>query len=131
MTDPVTIGGYGAKWLKDSDTKAIGLFKPDPNSNTSLHNCDTGTDYQVPSGKVFIMLSANVINYNEDHTVTLYQHDSADSSGGTQIFEAQSNHSGLNSGIANNINTYITVTAGNYINHSGGMFTCMGVETSA
>jgi len=146
MTEPVTIG-YGAnKWVKDANTKMKSLVFPSTNSVFSFHDSETGTNYQVPVGKKFIVLhiatGVGEGNAAGNKSSPVYFGTTVDSlTGATMISNnlcAQS-YQGYASGMsvggtqAQSIPIYVEVPAGNYItgdfdNYTG--CTIIGVETN-
>jgi len=116
VSDPVVIGHEQNKFIKDSTSKALGLFRPNyagAGSYWSGRHIDDTTAYQVPADKKFIILQMNWTCFGSDGQILLYVHNVADSSGGTEIWRG----SGI-SGDFGQCSTpyYYEVATGNYLN---------------
>jgi hypothetical protein len=147
MAEPVTIGIGANKWIKDADTKMLTLVYPSSSSSQlSLHNTETDTDYQVPSGKKFIILkiqdTVGTSRNNANHD--LYKNTVTNSVAGVNaIYRATGsvpNYSSSISGTASVFypkDVYIVIEAGKYIvSHCYGTqfnnasVTIIGIETN-
>jgi hypothetical protein len=133
MTDPVTIGFGVNKWVKDSDTKMKTLYYMNYGgvSAYTLHDSETGADYQVPTGKKFIILGI-VINSDKTsgYDTALWESSSINSSTGTKISEFVA----MDMGSGGTINTYIEIATSKYINYytsTGISIHVIGIETNA
>ena len=135
MTEPVTIGFGEVKWLKDSVTKMVTLSRPSSSSGTVSMHDDTATDYQVPTGKKFIIIR---VDHGDSYSgaecfAYLYKSTTADSATGTLIKQDSDWNDSNARSTKNAIPTYIEVEAGNYINsyNNQGVNYCnvLGVET--
>jgi len=140
MTEPLVIGLHDCKWIKDSNTKMITLNRTSTTGSSAMKL--DGVDYQVPAGKKFIILQVSANGYQQYGGVfgikvykgatagTLTTELVAVAAGWAIHTYAISGGSG-----GNNIQCYIEVEAGQYINSSnlgtqgGGIVT--GVETNA
>ena len=105
MVDPVTIGFGTNKWLKDSDTNFISLFRPSTATGTRTMHEDTNIDYIVPAGKKYIILGIGF-----DVTEIEIYYDPVVDTPGTMVWgqEVQS--------FKPNAVVWIEIPAGNYVN---------------
>ena len=140
MAEPVTIGIGANKWVKDSNTKMITLNRTS-SAGAAAMKLD-GVNYQVPTGKKFVILSVSTGGWQQYAGLvgaTIYKGSTA---GATttelvSVVSSWSNHtydiSAGNGG--NNIQCYIEVEAGQFVNASnlstGGSAVVTGVETDA
>jgi len=133
MTDPVTIGIGATKWVKDSNTKMLTIHKPSNNASPESLHTSSGTDYQVPVGKKFIILRIMISDsyaslgnstgsLSTQYQSPIYYNTTTDSvSGATKIYSS-------NGGFSKNYDStsirasdkvvddvYIEIAAGNYI----------------
>lgn len=139
MTEPIILGLHNCKWINDANTKMITLNRT-TSSGAAAMKLD-GVDYQVPAGKKFVILSVSCGGWQQYAGVvgsTIYKGASA---GATttelvSVSSSWSNHtydiSAGNGG--NNIQCYIEVEAGQYVNASNlstaGSAVVTGVETN-
>ena len=126
MVDPVTIGYGTNKWLFDSNTDFISIFRPSNGTGTySLHDT-TDSDFLVPVGKKFIMLGMAF----DTAELSMYTNTTPDTtSGGSQVWGQEDDDT--NSPKA----TWIEFAASNYVNvyvstGAGSMGTAWGIETT-
>jgi hypothetical protein len=135
MTEPVTIGIGASKWVKESATKMITLHFPSSSGTHTLHD-NTNTNYQVPVGKKFIILqvcSAGGSSWTGSSGASggnyeLWDSTVADTASGNIIlinsnwisrtFSNYATYSAVSEGFASPIDTYIEVSAGQYITAS-------------
>ena len=120
MVDPVTIGDGTNKWLFDSNTKFVSLYRPSNSTGTVSYYDTSAAAYLVPAGRKFIILgisgTGQLINY--DTVVDNY---------GTEVYQTGSGTAQLYTPV------WIEIPAGNYVNdyitvaHQGSMF---GIETT-
>ena len=139
QTDPVVIGYQSNKFVKDSTTKVLTLYRPSDGSGYDALRSNEGSDYQVPLGSKFtilkctITLSSDNANYQG---VTWWQHSSAGVAGGTQIFGHFTPQVPTDTyTLPYELPVYMEITAGNYINtqHDSAQIveTITGVESDA
>lgn len=144
MGEPVVIGYGVCKWVKDADTKIVHL--PVVSSGgivTGANIRQMGittvggdiTDYVVPVGKIFILLSINAQPFQNSSAAKLIIEGGASGSG-TGNRKMLIGGYGDNSPQPVNIPCYITFEAGEYINvttESSGAYamSMFGVETDA
>jgi type 1 fimbria pilin len=125
MTEPVTVGIGATKWVKDSNTKMITLHASTEAGTGSFHD-DSDTDYQVPSGKKFIILEVSCsATYAGDgqRSVQIQKSSTTDTAGtvvlkniGTSYKYQSSSYSSMSEHqLVPNIQTYIEIPAGNFI----------------
>lgn len=123
MTEPVTIGIGPNKWIKDTNTKMITLNRSLANTTSAVQL--NAVDYQVPVGKKFVILSISLGGYQQYFGavgVNIYKGATA---GATTTLLATLTASwgqhtyatGAGNG-GNNIECYIEVEAGQYVNCS-------------
>ena len=124
MTDPVTIGSAGVRFLKTSDAKMKMLYKISTGAK-SMHD-ETNADYQVPVGKVFIGLRY-MQSAGSGGEVWIDKNTTADTdSGGTRMFYC---HYGSDQ--TNHFDVWLEFPAGNYVNSESGYGILTGVECDA
>lgn len=118
-TDPVLIGFNQFKFLKNSDTRALTLYRINDSSGYEVME-NRGSAYQVPADKKFIILHCTMTLSGTSATyqgVTWWEHTAANASGGTEVM---SHFTPLVSGDGANLvydfETYIEIAGGNYIN---------------
>jgi hypothetical protein len=135
MTDPVTIG-YGVnKWVKDANTEIKTLYYRNfysAGTAYTLHESGGSTDYQVPAGKKFIILSIETPTDKTtgSHDCDVWESTTINSASGTKVYEfwATANSANLQSQV------YIEISASKYINCVLGTsigITMIGIETNA
>jgi hypothetical protein len=151
MTEPVTIGIGSNKWVKEAATKMMTLYFPASSGTLSLHD-NTGTDYQVPVGKKFVILkvlTSGGSNWQGNIGTTygyyeLWDSTVADTASGNIIlinttainrdYYGGSYMSTVESGFNNDIDTFIEVAATKFITPAsnsvvGLSITITGIET--
>lgn len=106
MVEPVTIGFGTNKWLKDSSTQFIALYRPSNAGGTLTYN-NQGSAYLVPAGHVYIILGSSFDG--SVHTIT---YDPVLNNYGTTVWQS----SGATADI--NLPMWIEIPAGNYVNIS-------------
>jgi hypothetical protein len=132
VAEPLVVGYGQNKWIKDANTKAMGLFAYNLSSIEALHD-DNNNDYQVPAGKKFIVLRIDVIPRDDSSGVILTQDSSAGVSG-TRFFAYNDGGGSSTPTTPVSIDYYAEIDAGNYINAqmiSYGNVSIFGVETNA
>ena len=124
MVEPVTLKVNGSStWLNDANTKLITLYCP-ASSAKSMHDCTDNTDYKVPTGKKFIILHMVWTASSDADTYVDFNTTADTDAGGTQFY---STYVKSTSHVVDQ--TYIEISAGNYINHENGVGTLTGIET--
>jgi|TARA_R110000824_G_C15092272_1_gene665467 hypothetical protein len=135
MADPVVVGYEGQKFIIDTNTRALGLYRPNYAGAGSFWSArETGGDgdaaYVVPASKKFCLLQHNWTCIGAEGQIFIYDHDTADSSGGTQVWQG--------SGVLDlqcSTPYYREFAAGQYINMKSDAtnlnWTLFGVETDA
>mgnify|MGYP003684665329 FL=1 len=139
MTEPLVIGCHGCNWVPDVNTKMITLDRPPTSGATGMKL--NGVDYQVPVGKKFVILSVSMGGWQQYAGVvgcTIYKGatSAALTTALVSVASSWSNHtydiSAGNGG--NNIECYIEVEAGQFVNASSlstaGSAVITGVETN-
>lgn len=130
MAEPVVIGFEQNKFIKDSNSKLITLIENSfIASYRALEVAETNTDYQVPAGKKFIILSVSMSSEGSTNSKNkFFAHNVANAAGGTEVLHM--NLAGV--GQIQTFPTYITIDAGDYINvypdTNGCSYNVVGVE---
>ena len=93
MAEPVLVGYEQNKFIKDSDTKALSLHRPNYAGAGSYWSARVqGTDasaataYEVPATKKFVLLQMNWTCTGAEGQILIYDHDTADTAGGTEVW---------------------------------------------
>ena len=123
MVDPISIGFGSNRWLKDSDTQFLSLFRATNGTGWySLHSY-LNVDYLVPVGKKFIILG----NGFKTATMSIGYDTVADNSG-TTVYSGMepstsASHMWAEIPASNYISVYVNATA----NAEGSLW---GIETT-
>ena len=81
MADPVVVGYEGQKFIIDTNTRALGLYRPNYAGAGSFWSArEQGTDaagqaYQVPASKKFCLLQHNWTCIGAEGQIFIYDHD--------------------------------------------------------
>jgi len=120
LSEPIVIGYGACKWIKEANTKAVHLYNQGSGIKT-MHDSQTGLDYQVPAGKKLIMLSFtnNQISTGSSSSGQLYESASINSATGTTKLEFGADESNN----AKPMPVYITFASTKYVNASFGSST--------
>ena len=139
MTDAIILGYESNKFVNDTNTKALTLYRPSDGAGYDALRSNEGSDYQVPATKTFTLLKC-VMTLSNSHAnyqgVTWWQHSSAGVAGGTQIFGHYTPQiTSDNYTLPYELPVYMQISAGNYINtqHDSAQIveTIVGVEHAA
>lgn len=139
MTEPLVIGCHGCNWVPDANTKMITLNRPSTTGAIAMKLA--GVDYQVPVGKKFVILSCSSGGWQQYAGIvgtSIYKGATAGAtttllislvpSWGQHTYDTSAGNGG------NNIETYIEVEAGQFVNSSNnstnGSASVTGVETN-
>ena len=119
-TDPVLIGFNQFKFLKNSDTKAITLYRTDDAAGYKVMVNSQGSSYQVPADKKFVILHCTTTLSGTGATyqgVAWYEHTVANASGGNKRMGHYTPMvTGDGANLVYDFNVYVEIAAGNYIN---------------
>ena len=122
MTEPLVIGIGTTKWVKESTTKMITLSRVNQAGTITLQK--EGVDYQVPTGKKFVMLKLYVGGWHQYAGVIgsqIYKNSTAGTTtGATSLCDAvpswgQHTYDTSAGTSMNQIETYIEIEAGQYL----------------
>ena len=135
MTDPILVGKNQVKFVMDGATRALGLGNPayTPSGSGTEAMEYQGTDYQVPVGKKFCILS---ISWNCTYSGGSGLDIGFGVGSGTPYYNIASfalNGTMTGGSQMQNLDFYSEVPAGNYITQTSRLaaLTIFGVETDA
>ena len=139
MANPIIIGETVKQPEGVDNAKMVGLFRPSVGviNTFSLHDGETGADYQVPAGRKFIMLtiSAFPVETTTYSTNLIWNSNASDSATGTTVYRNVIGGNGSDGNPGINNACYAVFSAGNYVNsQENGMscgITARGIEIDA
>jgi len=116
LTEPVLIGMFNCKWIKEASNRMLTLSRSNDTSG-AVNMCENPTSaYQVPVGKKFILLQYS----HSGHSTVTYDHGNlwesavSGTAAGTRKLRYNYDNNGGGVGL-NTINTYIEFAAGMYL----------------